>query len=156
MAFLPYLGRALAACAVVLVLAVTLTPAAGMEGRDLDLMPFRSIAETLRNPVDWRVPLAQLGGNMLLFAAVGFLVPVGWGRFGNWRWIGLIALGLGAGIEAGQYLLAFGRVTATDDVILAVAGALFGLGALRILEATRLKPLAPGPLSQSSAELVSI
>ncbi|QPP05956.1 VanZ family protein [Streptomyces bathyalis] len=70
----------------------------------------------------------QVVGNLLVFAALGFLAPL---RFGALASVPRV-LALGAGcsvlVEAAQYVLRLDRVSSVDDVLLNAAGA--GLAAL--------------------------
>jgi len=68
----------------------------------------------------------QVGGNLLVFAAFGFLAPV------RWRIRPLAVLSIAAVasaiLETSQYILDIGRIADFDDIILNAAGA--GLAAL--------------------------
>jgi hypothetical protein len=68
----------------------------------------------------------QIGGNLLVFAAFGFFAPLRW-WIGPWAVTALAAAG-SVTVESAQYLLALGRVSSVDDVLLNAAGA--GLAAL--------------------------
>lgn len=69
---------------------------------------------------------SQIIGNLLLFAALGFFLPV---RFPvSWPRVLAIAAGCSALIELAQYVLQLDRVSSVDDVLLNAAGA--GLAAL--------------------------
>jgi hypothetical protein len=72
--------------------------------------------------------VVQIGGNLLVFAALGLLAPL---RFrllaGGWRLLGLGAAASLA-VEASQWVFATGRVFSVDDVLLNGLGcALAGL-----------------------------
>jgi hypothetical protein len=57
----------------------------------------------------------QIGGNLLVFAAFGFLAPVRW----RIRPVQILLLGIAAStlLETLQYVLDLGRVTALDDIV---------------------------------------
>jgi glycopeptide antibiotics resistance protein len=116
-------------------LAVTLRPRPGwldahnvLRYRDLNLVPFSEIGDSLTNSVTWHVPFEQIMGNCLLFAPLGVgLVMLG-GRISAAPWgTGFIAgAGAGIGIELAQWVFGVGRVSSVDDVLLACVGT--GLG----------------------------
>jgi hypothetical protein len=91
------------------------------------LVPLRDLAVQVVD--DPPRAVAQIGGNLLVFAAVG--------AFGPMRWPALAGVGrlLAGGavaslaVETAQYALDIGRVWSVDDVLLNAAGAALG-GAL--------------------------
>jgi len=81
----------------------------------------------------WRVAagpgnaLYQLGGNVALFLPLGLLLPLVWEPiFGRLVPTLIVGAVLSSGIELAQLTLVDGRVAATDDVMLNVAGVLAG------------------------------
>ena len=87
--------------------------------REVRALPLRDLADLLAG-----APLTaffQIGGNLLVFAALGFFAAARWG------WGPLAATAAGAlaslAVESSQYLLALGRVSSVDDVLLNAAGA---------------------------------
>lgn len=108
---------------------------------------------------DWRRffddPLSlqsiQLVANMLLYAAAGFTMVVGWYRL-RYRVVP-ICLALSVMIETAQFLV-LGRVAALDDVLLNVAGAALGYFAAEVFTRLRLRVRAPGagPAGSESPE----
>jgi glycopeptide antibiotics resistance protein len=63
----------------------------------------------------------QVGGNLLVFAAAGFLLPVRWPvGIGT---VLLAAAGVSAVVEGLQYALDLGRVSSVDDVLVNALGA---------------------------------
>src|SRR5215212_5142122 len=94
----------------VVVCAVTLPPAGGLQGRPLDLVPLRSMVAMMGSAVDWEVPVAQVGGNVLLFVPLGLLLrALPSTRPGSaLRTAGAGALLAGI-LELGQYVLGVGR-----------------------------------------------
>lgn len=92
--------------------------------RAVRLVPLRDLVEILADR-----PLTaffQIVGNLLVFAAVGFGLGIGWQvRF---TYAVATAAGMSIAVEALQYALALGRVSSIDDVLLNATGA--GLAAL--------------------------
>ncbi|WP_214413266.1 VanZ family protein [Sphaerisporangium fuscum] len=87
----------------------------------VSLVPLRDLAELAHGP--FGAAFAQVGGNLLVFAALGALLPVRSARFAAvWR-VGLLAAALSATVEVLQYGLRLGRVSSVDDVILNTLGA---------------------------------
>jgi hypothetical protein len=70
----------------------------------------------------------QIIGNLLIFAAMGFLAPMRFAALASVPRITALAAGCSALIETAQYVLRLDRVTSVDDVLLNAAGA--GLAAL--------------------------
>jgi hypothetical protein len=112
-----------------------LTPSRGTPRR-VSLVPLRDLAALA--PADLAV---QIGGNLLVFAALGFLLPIrfdavrfGAVRFGAVRFgarvpaVLAIAAAGSVTVETLQYLLDLGRVSSVDDVLVNTLGA--GLAAL--------------------------
>jgi len=88
------------------------------------LIPFADLAGQFHKPLVW--VFYQIGGNLLVFAAFGFLAPV------RWRirplWIVTTAAVASITVEILQWALHLGRVASVDDVLINAAGA--GLAAL--------------------------
>ncbi|MEV4128270.1 VanZ family protein [Nocardia sp. NPDC049707] len=103
-----------------------LTPAG--TGRSVQVVPLRDLIDQL--PGD-RV-VEQLGGNLLVFAALGFLLPMRWGWFADpWRLL-LAGAVLSGAVEVAQFALAIGRHSSIDDVLVnAVGTGLAGLASKR-------------------------
>ncbi|MUM19510.1 VanZ family protein [Mycobacterium sp. CBMA271] len=99
-----------------------LTPAGGT--RSVQWMPFADLA-ALRT-ADVATVVEQVGGNLLVFAAAGFFLPIRF-RIGLWAVVGLAACS-SVLVEVLQFILDIGRVSSVDDVLLNAAGA--GLAAL--------------------------
>jgi hypothetical protein len=93
---------------------------------EVHLLPLRDLAAQLAG--DPGVALAQVGGNLLVFAVLGALAPLRFRALARLPVIiGLAAAGSLA-VETLQYALALGRVSSIDDVLLNTAGA--GLASL--------------------------
>jgi hypothetical protein len=98
-------------------------PGAGIVPGRLSLVPLRDLATM--GPIG-------IGGNLLIFAALGFFAPM---RFAALASVPRI-LALGAGcsvlVETAQYVLRLDRVSSVDDVLVNAAGAvLAGLASRR-------------------------
>jgi glycopeptide antibiotics resistance protein len=92
-------------------------------GADWNLVPFRSMAHDLRNGGEELV--VNFVGNLAVFAQQGFLLGWNLGPRGSSVRVAAICLAFSGAIELLQY--ASGRrVADIDDVILNVAGGLFG------------------------------
>jgi glycopeptide antibiotics resistance protein len=70
----------------------------------------------------------QVVGNLLVFAALGFLTPLRFAALASVPRILALAAGCSVLVEAAQYVLQLDRVSSVDDVLLNAAGA--GLAAL--------------------------
>jgi hypothetical protein len=110
---------------------ITMVPgsrAGAVPGR-VSLVPLRDLVT---------MPTAQVVGNLLIFAALGFLAPVRFAALASVpRMFALGAVG-SILIETAQYVLQLDRVSSVDDVLLNATGA--GLAAL----ASRGWWMAPG------------
>lgn len=96
---------------------LTLTPLTA--GGAVRLLPLRDLRDQLAD-----APLTaflQVGGNLLVLAAFGFCAAARW-RIGV-PTIALLAAVGSLSIETLQYVLASGRVSSVDDVLLNTAGA---------------------------------
>jgi glycopeptide antibiotics resistance protein len=71
---------------------------------------------------------AQIVGNLLVFAALGFLAPQRFAALASVPRILALAAGCSVLVETAQYVLLLDRVSSVDDVLLNAAGA--GLAAL--------------------------
>lgn len=96
-------------------------------GHALSLVPFRELAAQATG--DAGTAVAQIGGNLLVFAALGALLPVRW-PVGPAAVAAVAATGSLA-VETVQYLAAIGRVSSVDDLLLNVAGAVLAALATR-------------------------
>jgi len=70
----------------------------------------------------------QIVGNLLVFAALGFLAPLRFAALASVPRILVLAAGCSVLVETAQYVLRLDRVSSVDDVLLNAAGA--GLAAL--------------------------
>ena len=84
--------------------------------RRVSLVPLRDLLTLAPGDL-----VVQVGGNLLVFAAAGFLLPVRWPvGIGT---VLLLAAGASAVVETLQYALDLGRVSSVDDVLLNALGA---------------------------------
>lgn len=99
--------------------------AGAVPGR-VNLVPLRDLLTILAGePV---TATGQVVGNLLVFAALGFLAPLRFAALASVPRILALAAGCSVLVEAAQYVLRLDRVSSVDDVLLNAAGA--GLAAL--------------------------
>ncbi|SDM42106.1 Glycopeptide antibiotics resistance protein [Nonomuraea jiangxiensis] len=96
-----------------------LTPSSGPTG--VGLVPFADLADLAGAP--WEVVLVQVGGNLLVFAALGALLPVRSRAMSSTARVAALAAAFSVLVELLQYALRLGRFSSVDDVILNTAGA---------------------------------
>ena len=96
------------------------------------------------------MPASQIIGNLLVFAALGFLAPIRFSRLASLPRILAIAAAASASIEVAQYVLQLDRVSSIDDVLLNTVGA--GLAALASRTWWRRRSAQPDP-SDAGGEL---
>ena len=94
-----------------------LTPGAGEGG--VELVPGRGLWQILTG--DPGFALIQVVGNLLVFAAFGFLAPIRW-RLGP-AVLAAVVAAASATLEFVQYAAQLGRVASVDDVLLNTCGA---------------------------------
>ncbi|MGV9370260.1 VanZ family protein [Micromonospora tulbaghiae] len=99
---------------------------AGVVPGRVSLVPLRDLLAVLTGgPLTVTV---QIVGNLLVFAALGFLAPLRFATLASVPRILALAAGCSAVVEVTQYVLRLDRVSSVDDVLLNTAGA--GLAAL--------------------------
>jgi hypothetical protein len=96
-----------------------LTPSNGTN--DINLVPFRDLAAVLTAAP--QTVVVQVAGNLLVFAALGALLPMRSARTAGLAPVALVAAAGSIAVETLQHLLHLGRVSSIDDVLLNVAGA---------------------------------
>lgn len=96
-----------------------LTPSAGRSG--VNLVPLRDLAWIFTDPLD--TVFVQVGGNLLVFAALGALLPVRTARMASLAKVAAVAAAASATVEILQYGLRLGRFSSIDDVLINTAGA---------------------------------
>ena len=99
--------------------------AGGGAGR-VSLVPLRDLLTILADGPTRAT--GQIVGNLLVFAALGFLAPLRFAALASVPRILALAAGCSVLVEAAQYVLRLDRVSSVDDVLLNTAGA--GLAAL--------------------------
>lgn len=99
---------------------------AGAVPARVSLVPLRDLLTILAgHPATATV---QVAGNLLVFAALGFLAPLRFTALASVPRILALAAGCSVLVETAQYVLRLDRVSSVDDVLLNTAGA--GLAAL--------------------------
>ncbi|WP_026316361.1 VanZ family protein [Actinokineospora enzanensis] len=97
------------------------------ENHSVSLVPGAEISKVFAEESN----LWQALGNLALLAPIGALVPIRYPAARTWIRSGLILLAASCAIEALQWLLPLGRITAVDDVILNVTGGMLGAALTR-------------------------
>jgi hypothetical protein len=98
-------------------------PGAGIVPGQVSLIPLRDLVTM--GPVG-------IGGNLLIFAALGFFAPLRFAALASVPRILALGAVCSAVVEALQYVLRLDRVSSVDDVLVNAAGAvLFGLASRR-------------------------
>ncbi|MCZ7428821.1 VanZ family protein [Micromonospora sp. WMMA1949] len=118
---------------------------AGVVPGRVSLVPLRDLLTVLASgPLTVTV---QIVGNLLVFAALGFLAPTRFAALASVPRILALAAGCSVLVEVAQYVLRLDRVSSVDDVLLNTAGA--GLAALASRrwwrEPAGVQPAATGP-----------
>ncbi|MEV4565279.1 VanZ family protein [Nonomuraea sp. NPDC049419] len=96
-----------------------LTPAGGASG--VSLAPFSDLADLAGAP--WDEVFVQVGGNLLVFAALGALLPVRSRAMSSTARVAALAAAFSVMVEVLQHALRLGRFSSVDDVILNATGA---------------------------------
>ncbi|GAA0397852.1 hypothetical protein Acor_35190 [Acrocarpospora corrugata] len=90
--------------------------------RSLSLTPFRDLT-TLAEGFTGTL-IAQVGGNLLVFAALGALLPIRSPRLARLPLVAAVAAGSSLTVELLQYAFGLHRVSSIDDVLLNTTGAI--------------------------------
>ncbi|TDB79329.1 VanZ family protein [Micromonospora sp. KC721] len=88
---------------------------------EVKLVPLVDVVDLLDDGLTTVV--VQVVGNLLVFAALGFLAPVRWAALAGVGRIFLLGVAGSALVEWLQYALDLGRVTSVDDVLINASGA---------------------------------
>ena len=89
--------------------------------RSIDLVPLHDLPSWFSG--DPGTAAAQLVGNLAVLAGVGFFLPIRFGWAASLPRIPVIAAAGAVVIEALQWVLAIGRVSSVDDVLINTLGA---------------------------------
>jgi hypothetical protein len=104
---------------------MTLTPVQVPDGTVLVyLVPLSDLRAQLTQPLLWVV--AQVGGNLLVFCALGAGAPVRSAALASPVRLLLLGAGCSLAIELSQRLFVAGRVFSVDDVLVNAVGCLLG------------------------------
>lgn len=98
-------------------------------GKDINLVPFVGIFKMLYGGVDF-YSVTNVVGNILMFAPIGFLVPIMCKRYDSLVKAGAVGGALSVIIEISQMVLI--RGTDIDDIILNTLGTLLGYGVYKL------------------------
>jgi hypothetical protein len=98
---------------------MTLTPGTA---QGVNLVPLVDLARQVGH-MSPGAAFVQVGGNLLVFAALGALLPVRSARLASLPAVAGVAAAASAAVEILQYGLRLGRVSSVDDVLLNTAGA---------------------------------
>jgi hypothetical protein len=97
--------------------------------RSVDLVPLHDLPSWFSG--DPGTAAAQLVGNLLVLAGVGFGLPIRFGWAASLPRVLVIAAGSAVVIEALQWVLAIGRVSSLDDVLVNTVGAVLAAACSR-------------------------
>jgi len=98
-------------------------PGAGVVPGRVSLVPLRDLVS---------MGSLGIGGNLLVFAALGFFAPMRYAALASLPRILALGAGCSAVVEIAQYVLRLDRVSSVDDVLVNAAGAvLAGLASRR-------------------------
>ena len=89
--------------------------------RSIDLVPLHDLPSWFSGAPG--TAAAQLIGNLAVLAGVGFFLPIRYGWAASYQRITALAVGCAVLIETLQWVLAIGRVSSVDDVIINTLGA---------------------------------
>ncbi|NYF56104.1 VanZ family protein [Micromonospora purpureochromogenes] len=110
---------------------------------EVKLVPLRDLVDLVAAGPPATV-VVQVVGNLLVFAALGFLAPVRSAALAGVGRLFLLGAAASALVECAQYALDLGRVTSVDDVLLNATGAaLAGLLSRRWWAGRRPVPARP-------------
>ncbi|QGF25024.1 VanZ family protein [Raineyella fluvialis] len=110
---------------------ITLLPGsgAGVVPERVSLVPLRDLLAILASG-----PLSatmQIGGNLLVFAALGFFAPLRFPRLASIPRVAALVASCSVLVETAQYVLRLDRVSSVDDVLVNTAGAVLAAWASR-------------------------
>jgi hypothetical protein len=97
--------------------------------RSIDLVPLHDLPSWFTGGAG--TAAAQLVGNLAVLAGVGFFLPLRFGWAASLRRVLVLAAGCAVVIETLQWVLAIGRVSSIDDVLINTLGAVLAAGCSR-------------------------
>ena len=116
-------------------------------GATINLVPFAGIARTVADAAQtgwwWTIAVTIVGGNVLMFVPLGFMLPLLSERFHRFRTTLFVLVACSAAIELAQLTVGLSvvgglyRVVDVDDVILNVVGGSIGFGFWKAYERLR-------------------
>ena len=116
-------------------------------GATINLVPFAGIARTVADAAQtgwwWTIAVTIVGGNVLMFVPLGFMLPLLSERFHRFRTTLFVLVACSAAIELAQLTVGLAvvgglyRVVDVDDVILNVVGGSIGFGLWKAYERLR-------------------
>ncbi|MER7772340.1 VanZ family protein [Kitasatospora sp. NPDC096140] len=95
----------------------------------VSLVPLRDLIATVEAGPGSAI--VQVGGNLLVFAALGFFGPVRFAALASPRRVAALAAACSTAIEVLQYVLQLDRVSSVDDVLVNTVGAVLAASASR-------------------------
>ncbi|MEU9994395.1 VanZ family protein [Streptomyces sp. NPDC050848] len=123
-----------------------------MPGGGAGIVPARVSLVPLRDLVTMG-PLG-IGGNLLVFAALGFFAPMRFAALASAPRILALGAGCSVLVEVAQYALQLDRVSSVDDVLVNATGAaLAGLASRRWWRTTAKEPLHTPAISRTAPRL---
>ncbi|GAB1824580.1 VanZ family protein [Herbidospora sp. RD11066] len=90
-------------------------------GRAVGLVPFHDLAQVVTGPAS--TAFVQVGGNLLVFAALGALLPLRSQKLARLKIVAAVAAAGSLTVELLQYGLELHRVSSVDDILLNTTGA---------------------------------
>jgi hypothetical protein len=118
-------------------------PGAGIVPGRVSLIPLRDLVTM--GPI-------EIGGNLLVFAALGFFAPMRFAALASLPRILALGAGCSVLVETAQYVLQLDRVSSVDDVLVNAAGAvLAGLASRRWWRTTASDQHSPGSHRQTAS-----
>lgn len=100
--------------------------------RGINLIPFKSIEQLIRDGFDKPFVVRNVLGNIILFCPLGFFVPLLWKSFNSNKKTIFLGFAVSVLIESSQFFLLVNRSVDIDDVILNVLGTILGVIIYRV------------------------
>lgn len=107
-----------------------------------NIIPFKTVAEYIEklssDQINTSSVIYNLVGNLILFAPMGFFVPILFKKISDFKKIALLSVVVILVVEVLQMCFMVGHFD-IDDIILNTVGAFFGYGAYKLLSIEKLK-----------------